>query len=81
MKEFVGLVIDWVGRYVGGFCEWIENYGGWVGNWFKCDLFCIVLCYIFSLILCFLFEFEVKINYIKYCLDIFKILLIDIGGL
>ncbi|KAJ7365868.1 hypothetical protein OS493_002590 [Desmophyllum pertusum] len=31
MKELVALVTDWVGRYVGGLCEWIENHGGWDG--------------------------------------------------
>ena len=80
MKELVGSVTDWVGRYVGGLCEWIENHGGWVGNWFKCDLLRTVLCYIFSVTLCPLLEPEAKINYIKYRLDIFKTPPTDIGG-
>lgn len=32
MEDLVALVIEWVGRYVGGLSEWIENHGGWVRN-------------------------------------------------
>lgn len=31
MEDLVSSVTEWVGRYVGGLSEWIENHGGWDG--------------------------------------------------
>lgn len=45
MKDFVLLVIEWVGRYVGGLSDWIENYGGWVCYMFKFLFFFLYLLF------------------------------------
>lgn len=34
MRELVDLVIDWVGKFIGGLSAWIEKEGGWVSEQF-----------------------------------------------
>ena len=44
MKDLVSSVTEWVGRYVGGLSDWIENHGGWVRYTFKFLLFLCIHC-------------------------------------
>lgn len=35
LQDLVVSVTEWIGRYVGGLSEWIEDHGGWVRNTFS----------------------------------------------
>ena len=49
MEDLVGLVTEWVGRYVCGLSEWIENHGGWVSRDFSDILNLFLFTYIWRI--------------------------------